>query len=203
MAGKVLQMRKKRPVAVLGACIVVVAGAATAWLVRHGEGETTGVSRSPAASPTVSAGETIQAAPNPIPATVPGVTLAPVELGTYRISLVFRLRNTILNGLPGHASDYTLKTVQARRGGESGLLIGIAAVPGASVPAVGPSVRALIGTQGRGRRSGRLITRFRVSGYELAVVDAEPRRAFVVIAPSGAVAQSIAQAVARAIPTPP
>lgn len=129
--------------------------------------------------------------------------LAPVEIGTYRISLVFRLRNTILNGLPGAASDYTLKTVQARQGKESALILGVRVVAGASATHVARSIRGLIDVPAIAseRSSGRLITIHQVPGYNLAVVNVGSRRAMVVIAPGRGTARTMARAVAKAVST--
>ena len=193
-------MTRHRIIVIAGSLAIVAAMGVGLAVVRSSDPE----SGPPEASRTTSAA-TVSAAsatPAPLPVRVPGVELAPVELRTYRISLVFRLRNTILNGLPGASSTYTVKTVQARRAGDSGLLIGVGVVAGASAPNVGRSIRGLIGGPtevASESSSGRLITIHRVPGYHLAVVDVGSRTAVVVIAPRRVTVQTIARAVARAV----
>ena len=183
---------------------LVIAGAAGVGVValRSTDQPATTATTTPAPRTTATPSpSSVSPAPSPLPANIPGVELVPVEIGTYRISLVFRLRNTILNGLPGAASNYTLKTVQAKQGNESGLILGVAVVPGASAPDVGRSIRGLIDVAAVAteRRSGRLITIHQVPGYHLAVVNAGPRRALMVIASRRATARAIARAVAGAV----
>ena len=192
-------MTRRRIIEIAGSLAIITATGIGLAVLRSSDREpATPATSVTTSAPAVSAGS---ATPSPLPVRIPGVDLAPVEVRTYRISLVFRLRNTILNGLPGAASSYTVKTVQARRGGESGLLLGVGVVPGASAAHVGRSIRGLIGQPAVAseRSSGRLITVHRVPGYHLAVVDVGSRRAIVVIAPRRATVQTIARAVTRAV----
>lgn len=190
-------MTRPRTYAIVGA-LVVAAVVATGIVVLRSSDEPSAVTATtPAATtPTV----TPVPPPSPLPERVPGLELAPVEIGTYRISLVFRLRNTILNGLPV-ASDYTLKTLQAKQGEDSGLLLGVALIPGATGPNVGRSIRGLIDvpTVLTEQTSGRLLTIHQVSGYNLAVLDVGPRRTIVAIATERATARRMAAAVAKAV----
>jgi hypothetical protein len=139
-------------------------------------------------------------APEALPDAVPGFVVSPVGLRTYRLSLVFRLRNTILNGLPGGTSDYVFQAAQARRGADRALLFGIGAVPGAAPPDIPRSIRTLVGMSAlsRHRTAGLAIDVYRLPDYVLAVVAATPRRALVVIASARRLAEDLADAAARA-----
>lgn len=137
-----------------------------------------------------------------IPARIPGFVVSPVEIGSSRESLVFRTRNTILNGLEGAASDYGLEIAETRRGSESGLLIGVVAVPGASPPDIPRDVNRIVALEPLSEhrtRGGRPITVYRVPGYHLAVVDAGPRRAVVAIAARRRQVDDLADAVAQGL----
>jgi hypothetical protein len=127
--------------------------------------------------------------------------VSPVTIGSARESLVFRTRNAILNGLEGAASDYGLEIAQTRRGSETGLLIAVAAAPGASPPDIPDDVNRIVALEpvSAHRARGRPITVYRLPGYHLAVVDGGPRRAAVTIAEGRRGVEELADAVARAI----
>lgn len=168
-------------------------------LALRGDG---GPAETPPRPPTTTVPERVTALDtHALPERVPGVRLEPITLRTYRLSLVFRLRNTILNGLAGSASDHVVDTAQARIGVATGLLIGIAARTGADPPAIPAAIAGLIGVDPVSRRcvAGLPVTLFPADGYRLALVDGGPRRAIVVIAESRAQAARIAGAVARAV----
>lgn len=187
--------------AVITAVVVVLMGA----IVLSATGDD-GVTTTPpaGASPgsSTTPGRPVEApAVTVIPATVTGYMVRPVAPGSYRLSLVWRLRNTILNGVDGPASDYAIQTATARRAGRTALLFGVAAVPGASPPDVPADVIRLIGIppSGRDRVGGVPVTLFRAPGYTLAVVDGGPRRAVVAIAARPAEARALGHAIARSL----
>ena len=135
------------------------------------------------------------------PSRVQGFRVAPLTLGSYRMSLVFRLRNTIINGLDGSGSDYVVETAQATRGSVVGLIIAVAAARGATPPNIPGGIRRIIGLRPDARTAvdGFAITMYDVPEYTLAVVDAGPRSALVAIAPDHATAARLAAALASAV----
>jgi len=137
-----------------------------------------------------------------LPARIPGFTLMPVRIGTARESLVFRTRNSILNGLTGQASDYALEIGEAAGRGDTSLLIGVVARPGTSPPSIPSDVNRLIGAQPEAtfRVHGHDIALHGAPGYDLAVVDAGPRHMVVAIAVSRPLARALVSAVAEALP---
>jgi hypothetical protein len=137
-----------------------------------------------------------------LPVHIPGFTLRPVRIGTARESLVFRTRNSILNGLTGQASDYALEIGEAAGRGDTSLLIGVVARPGTSPPDIPGDVNRLIEVEPEAsfRVQGREVALYRVPAYDLAVVDAGPRHAVVAIAVGRPLARAIASAVAGALP---
>ena len=137
-----------------------------------------------------------------LPAQIPRFALAPVPIGSARESLVFRTRNAILNGLSGQASGYALEIAEAAGGGETGLLIGVVARPGASPPNIPNDVSRLIEVEPEAtfRVHGHEVALHQAPGYHLAVVDGGPRQAVVAIGVSRPLARDIATAVAEALP---
>ena len=160
-----------------------------------------------AAPPTVTAPTTTPTPPapgpttSPLPAGVPGYAVSSIGIRSYRISLVFRLRNTILNGVEGPASDYSIQSANARRAGRTALLFGVGAAVGASPPDIPADIVRLIGApaQVEERVQGLPVSLFVVPEYSLAVVDAGPRRAVVAIGARPAEALALGRAVAGAI----
>lgn len=159
----------------------------------------------PAGAPRPGAAATTPATPASgvptLPARVPGYTVAPVPIGTARESLVFRTRNAVLNGVSGPASGYAVEIAQATRGETIGVLIGVAARPGVTVPPVPRDIVGLIGRPARlrARVAGHRVAVYPGAGYQLVVVDAGPRRAVVGIATSPAAASALGSAVARGL----
>lgn len=191
---------------VVVAAIAALVVALTLVAIRDDGGSS---SPAPAAERTVAAPPATVHPPAPaLEDLLPGVIVTPVELGTYRISLVFRLRNAILNGLPEPASAYELESAQARRGSIRGLLLRVAAAPGAAPSHIPRDINRLVGVAPESRRTtrGRSITSYRLSSYHLAVVDGGPRQAVVAIAARrrqvGALADTIARALAVTPPIP-
>lgn len=136
-----------------------------------------------------------------LPARVPGYDTGPVALTSYRLSLVFRTRNTLLNGLSGRAGDHEVETARADRGGRRGLLVGVAARPGTDPPPVTADVNRVVGVapESRFRAAGRPVTVYAGPGYRLAVVGDGPRRAVVVIGTGRSDTRALATAVARGL----
>lgn len=187
--------------AVIAAVVVVLTGAIVLSATGDGDAATTppaGASAAPSTAPGRTAAAPVVAV---IPGTVAGYAVRPVARQSYRLSLVWRLRNTILNGVEGPASDYSIQTATARRAGRTALLFGVAAAPGASPPDVPDDVVRLIGIppSGRERVGGVPLTLFRAPEYTLAVVDGGPRRAVVAIAARPAEARALGRAIARSL----
>jgi hypothetical protein len=138
---------------------------------------------------------------SPLPAAVPGYELTRIGIRSYRVSLVFRLRNTVLNGVEGPASDYSIQSSNARRAGRTALLFGVGAAAGASPPDIPSDIVRLIGApaQAEERVAGLPVSLFVVPEYSLAVVGAGPRRAVVAIGTRRGEALALGRAVARAI----
>ncbi len=180
---------------------LVVASLAVA-LVAAGAGLRLATRDAPPAAPATAAAPapaTAAAAPPALPARVPGYRTGPIELTSYRLSLVFRTRNALLNGLGGGAGAYAIETARADRGGARGLLIGVAVRPGTTAPPLGADIdRVAGGAPGeRLHVAGRAISLHRGPGYRLAAVAGGPRRAVVVIATDRRRALALASAVAR------
>lgn len=136
-----------------------------------------------------------------LPARVPGYVIAAPGLDSYRLSLVFRLRNTILNGLPGPASDYAVETVQATRRADTALLIGIGARTGADPPPIAAGIRRQIGSPAVRRLtlSGLPAEIHATSGTELVLLTLGRDRAAIAMGGDPASALALARAVARAV----
>ncbi|MGD9694208.1 MAG: hypothetical protein AB7V42_00920 [Thermoleophilia bacterium] len=136
-----------------------------------------------------------------VPARIAGYRVSPVPIGTARESLVFRTRNSILNGLSGEASHYLVEIAQATRAGRVGLLVGVAAREGTAPPAIPDDIVRLIGAPPELRRAvaGREVAVYPASDSRLAVVDGGPGRAVVVIATGRGPALALGTAVARAM----
>lgn len=140
--------------------------------------------------------------PAVLPARIPGYAIAPPGLDSYRLSLVFRLRNTILNGLPEPASDYLVETVQATgAGGGVALLIGVGARPGAEPPPIPAEIRRQIGSPParRLRMSGLPAEVHASAGTELVLLAIAPDRAAIAMGGDRATAVGLARAVAAAV----
>lgn len=142
-----------------------------------------------------------QAAAATIPRGIVGYRVLPVGQRSYRLSLVFRLRNTIINGLSAPGSDYSVTTDAVRRDSLSALLFGVGAAPGTSPPDIPGEIEGLIGLAPatHERVDGLAVSIFRAPEYGIGLVDAGPRRAVVVIAPDTREALTLGRAVARAI----
>lgn len=137
-----------------------------------------------------------------VPVRVPGYAVAPVAIGTARESLVFRTRNSILNGLSGASTDYLLEIKQATRAGRTSLLIGVAARDDATPSAIPADIARLIGAAPDTRRTvaGHPIAVYPpAGGNTLAIVDGGARRAVVVMATGPREALALGTAVARGI----
>ncbi len=143
------------------------------------------------------------AAPEALPARIPGYEMTPVGQRTYRISLVFRMRNAILNGLSGPGSSYTITTRSVRRGALAAIIIGVRANPETSLPNVPQELAQMIALTPRAHVvvAGTGITIFRAAGYSLGLLDVGPRRAIVVIAERSRDALDLGRAAAQSIAT--
>lgn len=191
-----------RAPAIGGAAVIVALLIALVVIVRSGD------DAGPAGAGPAATGSTAGTPPAPrAPAVsaalprVPGYRVAAVGLRSYRLSLVFRLRNTILNSVEGAASDYSVATATAKRAGRTALLIDVAAAPGASPPAIPADLARVIGIAPwiREVASGLPVSVVRGPAYSLGVVDGGPRRGVVAIATRPAEALALTRSVARAL----
>lgn len=185
---------------VLTATAILLAGIAVAMVFGRGGDPPVVVASAPVSTGTTPP-PTSQAAPASTPRGIVGYRVSPVGQRSYRLSLAFRLRNTIINGLSAPGSDYSVTTDAVRRGSLSALLFGVGAAPGASPPGIPGEIAALIGLAPttRERVDGLAVSIFRAPQYGIGLVDAGPRRAVVVIAPDAREALTLGRAVARAI----
>lgn len=196
-------MTRAGAVALAATAVLLVGIAVAVSLVRGGHDEASPLTPSaPAATaPTPSPAPAHRVASAAIPRVVSGYRIAAVGQRSYRLSLVFRLRNTLLNGLSAPTSAYSVTTSTARRGAITALLIGVSATPGASPPDIPAEVEQLIGLAPttRERVDGVGLTALRAPAYGIGLVDAGARRAIVVIAPHTRQALALGRALAQAI----
>ncbi|MCB0873022.1 MAG: hypothetical protein KDC36_06550 [Thermoleophilia bacterium] len=184
------------PVAVAALLLLIAVAMAIVRLGSFGESSATSSGPPPVPPP-----ERSLVGRDPLPTRLPGVTLTPFTARSDGVSLTFRLRNFILNGLPGQASDYRLEIAVASVQGLSGRLIGVSANPDAPAVRVGASIRKLVGVAPvrSERRAGHRLTVHVLSTYVLCVVDGGDRWALVTLAPNRATSLRISRRVADVI----
>lgn len=188
--------------ATAGAAMLVAIGVIVAViLATRSDGQPEAASTVPTASSTTTLEE--QPIHALFPIRTPGVKLSPFTVHSDGVSLMFRLRNTILNGLPGSGSDYRVETAIATVGGVDGRLVGIGAAPNAPVANMGARIRRLVGVAPESSevRTGHRLSVHVLPTYVLCVVDAGPRRALVTLAPDRTSSLRIAHSVADALST--
>jgi hypothetical protein len=134
-----------------------------------------------------------------LPASVPGYEITALGPGAYRESLIFRMRNAILNGVSGTASAYALQTAQAQRGGETALVIGVRTAPGAApVPVPADIRRLLVAPPDQTlRMSGLRADVYRTSGTDVVLVAVSEDQAAIAMAADRASAIDLARALAQ------
>jgi hypothetical protein len=196
-----MSARRGTLIGAVGAAAVVLIAVVLALSLGGGEDDPAGAGARTATATTTPGAPAPAPTVAPLPVRVPGYVVSRIGIRSYRISLVFRLRNTILNGVEGPASDYSIQSSNARRAGRTALLFGVGAAAGASPPDIPADIVRLIGVPARVRERvrGLPVSVFVVPEYSLAVVDAGPRRAVVAIGVHRAEALALARAVARAI----
>lgn len=157
---------------------------------------------STASGPTTSAATATAETTRPdtaLPPSVPGYRISKLGLGAYRESLIFRMRNAILNGVSGNASDYALQTAQAQRASETALVIGVKTAPGAAPVPVPADIRRLLGARAARtlRMSGLRADAYRTSGTEVVLVAVSDDQAAIAMAADRPSAIRLARALAE------
>ena len=181
-----------------------VAIAAIAVIGVSGCGDPGGPSSSGATATTASSPSSSQTVPPllpPVRVKAPGYLVEPLSPTSYHMSLIFRLRNAILQGLPDTGSHYAISGSSVAKGKEHGLLYGVTARANATPPPIPADVIAIMGGKSSSTMtvSGHTITTFDIGTYSMAVVDDGPRRALLAIEKNPAEANALAIAVAGAL----
>ena len=137
----------------------------------------------------------------PVRAKAPGYLVEPLRPNSYHMSLIFRLRNAILQGLSDTGSHYVISGSSVAKGKTHGLLYGVTARANATPPPIPADVIAIMGGKSSSTTivSGHAITTFDIGTYSMAVIDDGPRRALLAIEKTPADAKALATAVAGAL----
>ena len=137
----------------------------------------------------------------PVRVKAPGYLVEPLRPNSYHMSLIFRVRNAILQGLSDTGSHYAISGSSVAKGKTHGLLYGVTARANATPPPIPADVIAIMGGKSSSTTivSGHAITTFDIGTYSMAVIDDGPRRALLAIEKTPADAKAIATAVAGAL----
>jgi len=181
-----------------------VAIAAISVIAFSGCGDPGGPSSSGATATTASASSSFETVPPllpPVRVKAPGYLVEPLQPNSYHMSLIFRVRNAILQGLSDTGSHYAISGSSVAKGKTHGLLYGVTARANATPPPIPADVIAIMGGKSSSTTtvSGHTITTFDIGTYSMAVVDDGPRRALLAIEKTPADANALATAVAVAL----
>ncbi len=181
-----------------------VAIAAIAVIGLSGCGDPGGPSSSGATATTASSPSPSGTVPPllpPVRVKAPGYLVEPLRPNSYHMSLIFRLRNAILQGLSDTGSHYVISGSSVAKGKTHGLLYGVTAQANATPPPIPADVIATMGGKSSSTMivSGHTITTFDIGTYSMAVIDDGPRRALLAIEKNPAEANALAIAVAKAL----
>ena len=137
----------------------------------------------------------------PVRVKAPGYLVEPLRPNSYHMSLIFRVRNAILQGLSDTGSHYAISGSSVAKGKTHGLLYGVTARANATPPPIPADVIAIMGGKSSSTTivSGHAITTFDIGTYSMAVIDDGPRRALLAIEKTPADAKARATAVAGAL----
>ena len=137
----------------------------------------------------------------PVRVKAPGYLVEPLRPNSYHMSLIFRVRNAILQGLSDTGSHYAISGSSVAKGKTHGLLYGVTARANATPPPIPADVIAIMGGKSSSTTivSGHAITTFDIGTYSMAVIDDGPRRALLAIEKTPADAKALATAVAGAL----